>query len=181
MFYELLLISSLLLLIWGAASWDLQQRRIPNAHVMAGVAMGILLQLVLAGPGGVLAAIYGLLLGLAVLMPGYLMGFTGAGDAKLMAAIGTFLGPIGVLQAGFASIFVGGIIGLIFAVSSFFNRSSLSPWSRYELMARTLFYTGRPMYIAPKEGEVMGRKFPFAVSIAIGTTAWIIWQWPLVK
>ncbi len=47
-------------------------------------------------------------------------------------------------------------------------------------MMRTLVITGRPLYIPPAEGEVMGKKFPFAVSIALGTTAWIVWQWPLV-
>ncbi|MFW3613993.1 A24 family peptidase [Billgrantia antri] len=160
--------------------WDISTRRIPNILIMTGATVGILLQGWAAGAGGVLAAIYGLLVGLAILMPGYLMGFTGAGDVKLMAAIGTFLGPLGVLQAGLASIAVGGIIALLFAISALFNRTAMSPWSRYGLMLKTLAITGKPIYIAPKEGEVMGRKFPFAVSIAIGTTGWMLWQWPLV-
>lgn len=175
---ELLLIP-FLLLVWSAAAWDLHQRRIPNPLVLAGAALGLLLQGVLAGPGGALAAITGLLVGLGILMPGYLMGFTAAGDAKLMAAVGTFLGPMGVLQAGLASILVGGVIGIIFAASALFNRNTVSPWNRYGLMVKTLVVTGKPHYIAPQEGEVMGRKFPFAVSIAIGTTGWIVWQWPL--
>ncbi len=177
--YELLLIISLLL-IWSAAAWDLRSRRIPNLIVMAGAVMGILLQGVLAGPSGVLAAIYGLLVGLAFLLPGYLFGVTGAGDAKLMAAVGTFLGPFGVFQAALASILVGGVIALGFAASALVARQSISPWGRYGLMVRTLVTTGRPLYIPPAEGEVMGRKFPFAVSIAIGITAWMIWQWPFV-
>ena len=168
-----------LLVILLAAIWDLRQRRIPNRLVMAGAALGILLQMIAADPGGVLAAITGLLVGLAILLPGYLMGFTGAGDAKLMAAVGTFLGPWGVFQAALASIAVGGIIALGFALSSLVSRQSISPWGRYGLMLKTLAVTGKPLYIAPEEGEVMGRKFPFAVSIAIGTTAWMIWQWSL--
>lgn len=144
---------------------------------MAGAATGILLQGVLAGPSGVLAALYGLAAGLAVLLPGYLMGFTGAGDAKLMAAIGTFLGPQNVLIAALASILVGGVIALGFVASALFQPSAVSPWSRYSLMFRTLVTTGKPLYLAPKEGEVMGRKFPFAVSIAIGTTGLLVWQW----
>jgi len=167
------------LLVWFAATSDIRTRRIPNALILAGAATGLLLQGALAGPGGALAAITGLLVGLAILMPGYLMGFTGAGDAKLMAAIGTFLGPVGVLQAGLASIVVGGVIGMIFAASALFNSNTVSPWSRYGLMVKTLVVTGKPIYITPKEGEVMGKKFPFAVSIAIGTMGWMIWQWPL--
>lgn len=180
MILELLLVPALvLLLIWSAAAWDLRTRRISNRLVLAGAALGLLLQGVLAGAGGVLAAILGMLVGLAILMPGYLMGFTGAGDTKLMAAVGTFLGPMGVLQVGLASMLFGGVIGICFVASSIFSRDAISPWSRYGLMAKTLFYTGRPLYIAPDKGEVMGKKFPFAVSIAIGTTGWMIWQWPL--
>ncbi|UYG06398.1 prepilin peptidase [Halomonas sp. M4R1S46] len=166
----------LMLLVWSAAVSDLHAQRIPNSLVLAGAAMGLMLQGVLAGPGGALTAIYGLLVGLAILMPGYLMGFTGAGDAKLMAAAGAFLGPMGVLQVGLVSIVVGGIIGLVFAISALFKKSSISPWSRYGLMVKTLVVTGRPLYIVPKEGEVMGKKFPFAVSIALGTTAWMFWR-----
>ncbi|MDR5899527.1 prepilin peptidase [Halomonas vilamensis] len=175
-FDSLLMMSAIMLLIVLAMILDFRQRRIPNALVLAGAATGLLLQGLLAGPSGVLAAITGLLVGLAILMPGYLMGFTGAGDAKLMAAIGTFLGPLGVLQAGLASIVVGGIIGMGFAASALFNSHTVSPWGRYGLMMKTLVVTGKPLYIAPQEGEVMGKKFPFAVSIAIGTTAWMIWQ-----
>ncbi|MCE8001368.1 A24 family peptidase [Billgrantia ethanolica] len=166
-------------LVVFAAFTDIKSCRIPNALILAGAAVGFLLQGWAAGAGGVLAATYGLLVGLAILLPGYLMGFTGAGDAKLMAAIGTFLGPVGVLQAALISIFVGGIIAMGFALSALILRHSISPWERYSLMMRTLVTTGRPLYIPPAKGEVMGKKFPFAVSIALGTTTWIVWQWPL--
>jgi len=175
----LLVATSLLLLIWSAAVWDLRKRRIPNSLVLAGAATGILLQMVLAIPGGVMAAITGLVVGLVILIPGYLMGFTGAGDVKLMAAIGAFIGPLGVFQAALFSILVGGVIGIGFAVSALILRQSVSPFPRYGLMLKTLAVTGKPLYIAPQEGEVMGRKFPFAVSIALGSSAWLIWQWPL--
>lgn len=175
-----ILLVSCLLLVWSAAAWDLRSRRISNTLILAGAAVGLLLQGALAGPGGVLAAIYGLLVGLVILLPGYLLGVTGAGDAKLMAAVGTFLGPLGILQAALASILVGGVIALGFAASALVSRQSIAPWGRYGLMVRTLVTTGRPLYIPPVEGEVMGRKFPFAVSIAIGTTAWMTWPWPFV-
>ncbi|XKH61730.1 A24 family peptidase [Halomonas sediminis] len=162
-----------------AAAWDIRQRRIPNFLVLSGAAVGFLLQVALAGPAGVLVAMYGLLAGLAILMPGYLMGFTGAGDAKLMAAVGTFLGPLGVFQAALASILAGSLIAIGYIVFAVLFRQTASPMARYGLMAKTLVTTGRPLYIAPEKGEVMGRKFPFAVAIAIGTTAWMIWQWPL--
>lgn len=126
-----------------------------------------------------LSAVYGLCVGLVVFMPGYLMGFTGAGDAKLMAAVGTFLGPLATFQAALASILAGSAIAVGYILFAVLFRQTASPIARYGLMAKTFIATGRPLYIAPEKGEVMGQKFPFAVAIAIGTTGWMIWQWPL--
>lgn len=170
-------------LIWSAACWDLRHRRIPNKLVLTGVVLGIAVQWWLGGIGGLLDSLAGLAVGLAILMPGYLVGTTGAGDVKLMAAAGTFLGPYLALLAGLASIAVGGLIALGFMVVAGFSSGSTSPWSRYGLMLKTLFATGRPIYLVPDEGEVMGRKFPFAVSIAMGTSSlliWLAWQSPLI-
>ncbi|MWJ26998.1 prepilin peptidase [Halomonas sp. ZH2S] len=166
------------LLVMTATVCDLKHRKIPNMVVLTGAAVGLLLG-ALAGPGGILTAVFGLLVGLAVLIPGYLLGFTGAGDAKLMAAVGTFLGPLGAFQAALASILAGSAIAIGYIVFAVLFRQTASPMARYGLMAKTLVTTGRPIYIAPEKGEVMGRKFPFAVAIAIGTTGWMIWQWPL--
>ncbi|MDX1754600.1 MAG: prepilin peptidase [Marinobacter sp.] len=170
-------------LIWAAACWDLRHRRIPNKLVLAGVVVGMAVQWGLGGMGGLLDSLAGLGVGLAILMPGYLVGTTGAGDVKLMAAVGTFLGPYYALLAGLASIAVGGVIALGFLLVAGLSSGSAAPWSRYGLMLKTLFATGRPIYLAPAEGEVMGRKFPFAVSIAVGTSSlliWLAWQSPLI-
>ncbi len=177
---ESLLISlPVLALLWSAACWDLRQRRVPNALVFIAAGLGIALQLGVAGFSGILDALAGLGVGLAILMPGYLVGTTGAGDVKLMAAVGTFLGPYHILLAGLASIAVGGVIALGFMVLATFSANSQAPWPRYGLMLKTLFATGRPVYLSPPKGEVMGRRFPFAVSIALGTSLFLIWQSPL--
>lgn len=170
----------LLVLVWSAAIWDLNQRRIPNTLVLVGAVLGGTLHLVQLGLSGLLFALAGLASGLAILMPGYLFGTTGAGDVKLMAAIGTFLGPYDALLAGLACIAAGAVIALAFMASAMFSDDSIAPWERYRLMLRTFFATGRPVYVTPTEGEAMGRKFPFAVSIALGTTLFLLWQWPFL-
>ena len=40
-----------------------------------------------------MAALGGIAVGLAVMLPGHLIGATGAGDVKFFAALGTLLGP----------------------------------------------------------------------------------------
>lgn len=166
-------------LVWIAAAWDIKQRRIPNLLVLIAMLIGIALQLALVAGNGLFSALTGLVVGLAVLLPGYLLGTTGAGDVKLMAAIGTFLGPQDAALAALASIAVGSLVALGYAASSIFQPNSVSPWRRWGLMCRTFFTTFQPIYLAPAEGEVMGRKFPFAVSIALGTTLFL--AWPLIQ
>lgn len=169
---SLILTIPLLLLAWSAAGWDLKQRRIPNLLVLAGILAGATVQLAVAGVGGFLNGLSGLLVGMVVFMPGFLLGFTGAADVKLMGAAGVFLGPYAVFIAALISLVVGGLIAIGFMMApAFVDRAGTAPWQRYGLMVRTLFSTGRPIYLAPQSGEVMGRRFPFAVSIAIATTA----------
>ncbi len=175
---QVLLPTLLLAAVWVATALDFHQRRIPNRLTVNAAILGIVLQSLIGGPSGLLAALGGLGVGLAILLPGYAVRTTGAGDVKLMAAAGTFLGPFWALVAGLASMVIGALVAVLFAASTIVSRTPKAPWQRYGLMLRTLVSTGRVSYIAPADGEVMGQRFPFAVSIALGTTATLALWWP---
>ena len=177
-FAQILAPAMLLAMVWTALAVDVRRRRIPNALTSSAAITGIALNSLIGGMSGFAAALGGLGVGLAVLLPGYAFRATGAGDVKLMAAAGTFLGPFWVLMAGLASIVVGALIAALFAISTLVSRNSKTPWRRYGLMLKTLVTTGRVSYIAPADGEIMGQRFPFAVSIALGTTATLFLWWP---
>lgn len=164
--------------VWTALAFDLRRRRIPNTLTLAAAAVGIAVQSLLGGTGGLLLAVSGLAVGFAVLLPGYLLRATGAGDVKLMAAAGTFLGPFWILIAGLASVFAGAVMAATLAASALVTGSARSPRRRYGLMLNELAATGRVAYAAPAPGEIMGRRFPFAVAIALGTTATLALWWP---
>ena len=51
----------------------------------------------------------------AILLPGWLMGFTGAGDVKLMAAVGAWLGHPEGFIAAVATLIAGGLIAVVVA------------------------------------------------------------------
>jgi prepilin peptidase CpaA len=99
----------------GAASIiDMRTRRIPN-WLTAGIAAA---GFGLAAGGGLvspLEALGGLALGLALMMPGHLIGATGAGDVKLMAAVGAVVGPSLVVRAFVMTALAGGVLALAVA------------------------------------------------------------------
>ena len=77
---------------------DVRTRRIPNWLTGAIAAAGF----GLAFGGGTVTpmrAALGLLVGLVLMMPGHVIGATGAGDVKLMAAVGAVVGPDLALRA----------------------------------------------------------------------------------
>ena len=94
---------------------DLRTRRIPNALTASMAATG--LGLAAAGISGISAgaSIAGLLVGLALMMPGHLLGATGAGDVKLMAAVGAIVGPGLAVTAFLFTAIAGGVLAVVVA------------------------------------------------------------------
>jgi prepilin peptidase CpaA len=98
----------------AAVVTDVRTRRIPNwlTGAIAGAGFGLAF-----GGGSVTpsSAALGLALGLGLMLPGHVLGATGAGDVKLMAAAGTFLGPALVFRAFLYSAVAGGVLAIVIA------------------------------------------------------------------
>jgi prepilin peptidase CpaA len=94
---------------------DLRSRRIPN--VLTATMIGVGIGLAAAGAGGATlgAALAGLTLGFMLMLPGYALGATGAGDVKLMAAVGSLVGPALVVYAFLCTAIVGGALAIVVA------------------------------------------------------------------
>jgi prepilin peptidase CpaA len=163
------------LLVWLAAGIDLRTRRIPNPISAVGVLLGPLLYFHFAGIPGLETSLFGLGLGLALMLPGYLLRSTGAGDVKLMAAMGALLGPGAVLATFVLAILTGAVIGIGYAASAYWRKGAVGPFNRYGAMLRFLFATGRFSYLPPGPQEVLGQRFAFGLPIAIGTSAVALW------
>ncbi len=78
---------------------DIRTRRIPNELTASLAGVGV--ALAATGVSGVplWASFAGFVVGLALMIPGHLLGATGAGDVKLMAAVGAVVGPATVVTA----------------------------------------------------------------------------------
>lgn len=93
---------------------DFKSRKIPNSIVGIGLVSGLTLSgLNLNGDISLLQSVLGLLVGLCMLLPVYMIGKMGAGDVKLLAMCGSFLGAEATLMAGLCAFLAGGFFALI--------------------------------------------------------------------
>jgi len=97
----------------SAALLDWRSRRIPNWLTVPGLLSGITLHAALNGWQGMRFALEGAALALVILLPLVLLRALGAGDWKLMGAVGTFLGWKLILFVLVGSIFASGIMAIV--------------------------------------------------------------------
>lgn len=112
----LLLRTLLLSVAIVAAIFDWRFRRIPNWLSAAGLIAGFCAQIYLRGAGGLLAAGEGFGLALLIYLPLYLLRGMGAGDVKLMAALGSIAGPMSWLVLFVVTAVVGGAVGIMLSL-----------------------------------------------------------------
>jgi prepilin peptidase CpaA len=157
------------------ACWsDARTRRIPNRLVLAGTLAGLALNALLpAGAGlfspasgglGFFNALGGFAIGLGALLPLYLLRTMGAGDVKLMAMTGAFLGPAAIPGAVLLTLLAGGILALAVAWRHGMVRSALA--NVHAMLALTL--TGQRDAMAVPQAVAT---LPYALAITAGTWA----------
>jgi prepilin peptidase CpaA len=157
----------------AATYWDLRERRIPNAITLPALGLALALHGATQAGQGLLLSALGALVAGALLLPGYLLRATGAGDVKLLMAVGAFLGWPSALLAGLLSLVVGGVLGLAFALlkgrlGAVLGRSlGLARWMALRAAGAPLDRPG-----------TSGLKLPFGVAIALATV-WVAWAPPL--
>jgi prepilin peptidase CpaA len=96
-----------------AAVWDLATRRIPNFVTFGAAIAGLAAHTYVAGAAGAGASAAGWLVGVACFFPFFALGGMGAGDVKLLAAIGAWLGPVPTVWVALYSAIAGGVMGLV--------------------------------------------------------------------
>ena len=176
--FAMLLCLCLLAVLLGVALWhDLRSRRIPNRLVLCGTVAGLLLHTFMPpGDGlfdpafgglGLLTTLAGAGAGLALLLPMYLLRALGAGDVKLMAMCGAFLGPHGVLEAVLLTCLAGGVLALAAALAGRRLRRVLK--NTCDMLLGTLLHSlaGGLTSIAPPPAA--SGRLAYAFAIASGT------------
>jgi prepilin peptidase CpaA len=157
---DLIVIGTLVVSSGAAIVIDLRSRRIPNVLTGAIVVAGLVLAASGVGRVGIGAAVLGILVGLALMLPGHLFGATGAGDVKLFAALGAVIGPAAIAVAFLYTAIAGGCLAIVVALC----RRRLS-----ETLGRThrLIASGAAG-ASEIESVGAGNRFAYAPAIAIG-------------
>jgi prepilin peptidase CpaA len=169
---DILTTALLLLFLTGAVITDLRARIIPNALVLAGALTGILLAGLHLEGIGFLRALGGLALGLGIFLPTYLLRAMGAGDVKLMAMAGAFLGPAAVAEAALWVLLTGGALALVFALRrGVARRMAANLREMYFSAAASVQIRTLPDLSA---GPQTAARLPYAVAIALGVTAFLL-------
>ena len=164
----------LVALVAVAAGFDLKSRRIPNWLVLVGLASSFIVQILFNSSGsfsGFKAWGLGLLVGFGLFLPLYLLRAMGAGDVKLMAMVGAFLGPVSALGAVLTTLVVGGVLAIAVALWRGVLRHTLS--NVHFVLSQSMLKT-LPGGVQLEAPPYSAGSLPYAVAIAAGTLIHLI-------
>ncbi len=150
----------------AASAWavreDLLTHRIPNRLVGSLLCAGLTLQFAFGGWTGLSQAALGVLTGLAVLLPFHLTRGMGAGDVKLLAALGSLLGPEWTLIAGVYTLIGGGLLAIGYVIVGSLRAAIAPVGAPWPL---------RIHHARERAQQLRRERFPYALAIAIGALA----------
>lgn len=150
---------------------DIKSRKILNIVTIPTIIISITYHTTMLGLEGFLFSGKGFFVGLGVLLIPYLLGGMGAGDVKLMAAIGALTGPVFVFYSFLYTALVGGVIAIILIM----KRDGL-------LFSVKNFYYNIP-FLHSNLGSMIIKKdhsnsivFPYGIAIVSGTLITALWR-----
>lgn len=121
--------ASVLTLAFAASVIDVRDRRIPNWLTFGGALAALLFHGLTGGTAGLGGAIGGWLVGLAIFFLPFALGGLGAGDVKLVAALGAWLGWHDAVWLGLYTGVAGGILALVAtAWTGYFRQAVGNMW-----------------------------------------------------
>ncbi len=151
--------------------YDARYRRIPNILTLTLITFGIVFNLMTRGISGLSVTLLGLSVGMVLLIIPYITGGIGAGDVKLLGAIGAVLGA----QFVVATFLYGAILGGIWSIALLIKKSGLKPsiekfyWNLLAVMPyNTIKPIGLKTISTDKEFSV-----PYGIVISLGVL--LVW------
>ena len=158
--------STALVLAAAAAIVDVRERRIPNWLTYSGIILGLVLRGVLIGWKGLGTALAGCTLAGGIFLLFYVVRAMGAGDVKLVAALGSLLGPSDAVVMLLATAICGGVMAIAYAIYRQRMRATL-----FNVGAALQFHTVSGLRAHPELNldNPVALRMPYGLAIAAGT------------
>jgi prepilin peptidase CpaA len=157
-----------------AALIDGRALRVPNWLTYHFVLGGFIYAYWSGSGSHLLWSLAGAAVGLMTLLPLYAIGGMGAGDVKLMAGVGAWIGPTLTTWAFLSSAIMGGIMGLGMMI---YSREFFYHFSLMQIIYREIITVRDPSALS----ELAGRRkpemllLPYGIPIAVGTISYFAW------
>lgn len=168
----------LVLLLILSMHYDVKERKIPNILTFPVILWAFLSSIFFNGVSGVIFSTTGFLVGMTVFFIPFAAGGMGAGDVKLMGAIGSLMGWAFVLKSALFTGVVGGIIAVGYSIYSgvFFSMLKSTVGIIMRPLTRIIYYsTGNTTilkinsYFEKIDHESEKKYIPYGLAIGIGT------------
>ncbi len=149
-----------------AARIDFDRQKIPNLITYPSMVIALSYNGLTRGADGLLFSLAGLAIGIGILLVPYLMGGMGAGDAKLMGAVGAMIGVKGVIYAFICTAIIGGVYALVLMIihrsrfKGYFKKQMTTLWT----LVLTRKYIPDPIQAGQKRPRLC-----YGLAIALGT------------
>lgn len=161
------------LVLLEAAVIDGRQLRVPNWLTYHFAAAGLLYAAWMGGSSGFSWSLAGAGVGLLTLLPLYAIGGMGAGDVKLMAGMGAWIGPIHTFWAFVGTAIAGGLIAVAMVVAS---GELIKHLAMFQTIGHEIISVRDPVMLAERAAE---RKksmmlLPYAIPIAVGSISYFV-------
>jgi prepilin peptidase CpaA len=162
-YFLILLLLSILII---SAIIDFRSQKIPNLITFPTIIIALLYHFFTHGIDGLIFSALGLVTGIGLLIIPYIFDGMGAGDAKLMGAVGAVLGAKNVFVAFLFTALVGGIYAVILIL---INQKQFKGFFKKQLITLKLFILTRKFIPDPVEENNKKPRLCYGVAIALGT------------
>lgn len=163
---------SAVVIVCIACIYDVSSSRVPNALTFAAASLAVLVHVLAPSGEGLSHAFLGLVVGLLVFFPLFALGAMGAGDVKLMAAVGAWIGASSIIYVALYASVAGGIMALVVAIR---QRYLGTLFSNIKALGMYWWIEGVKPFPALTLESSKSLRLPYALAIAAGL-ALTLWQ-----
>jgi prepilin peptidase CpaA len=158
---------ALAIVVGLTAGWiDWRSHRIPNWLTVSGCSLGIVLNTTFYRWGGLKQSLLGMVIALGILLPVVLLRGLGAGDWKLMGALGAIVGKGEIMELLVATVLFAGVIAVVQILVK--RRVMVTLRNMWELIRGYFIFGLKPNAEISLDNKAAST-LPFGVAAAVAT------------